>query len=161
MLNKIINFELAKLLKEKGFNEPCDNHYSQALFEGTNPDWEGVFPKYYVFKHSNYYYNSKPNNNDLWFECSAPTIAHVLDWLYKEHGIWVFILPQDKSSVDYRTNSKFPSLPLFVVIIRYKEDLFVEELLNTSDSNSEMFLHFDEPTEAYEEAINYILNTLI
>jgi hypothetical protein len=136
-----VSFEIAKLLKEKGFDELCNNHYSQALFEGTNPDWEGVFPKYSVFKHSDYHNNSKPNNNNLWFECSAPTISEVIMWLYEKHGVWVVV------NIDIQNRWYF-------------------ELFNLKDKRNAEILIDDEywlnsPTEAYEVAIEYCLTNLI
>jgi hypothetical protein len=93
---------------------------------------------------------------------SAPTIAEAVMWLYEKHGIWIFILPQDKSCVDFRVDkSEYPSLPLFILIVKYNKDLSMVECLNSSDPKGDLFLHFDEPTEAYEAAILYILNNLI
>jgi hypothetical protein len=86
-----VTFEQAKWFKEKGFDEYCNQYYSQALFEGTNKDWEGIFSKFTVFKCSDFHFNSKPQNNDLWFECSAPEQWQVIEWLRVNHGIWVFL----------------------------------------------------------------------
>lgn len=126
-MNTPVSFELAKLLKEKGFDEVCNNHYSQALFEGT----KGVFPKYSVFKHSDYHYNSKPNNNDLWFECSAPTISEVVMWLYEKHGIWI--------------------------TVKLASGLFWWEISKTDKNLSPLGMNKHTPTEAYEAAIAYFL----
>jgi hypothetical protein len=146
-MNTPVNFEIAKLLKEKGFDEKCNNHYSQALFEGTNPDWEGVFPKYSVFKHSEYHYNSIPGNNDLWFECSAPTIVEVVMWLYEKHGIWVYV---ECDCVGKDWFPKFNSASKQV----WEDDDKVYKLKSPLG-------WFNSPTEAYEAAINHTLNNLI
>lgn len=72
-MNKIVSFGLAKLLKEKGFDEVTTliymtNHTSEALFENING-----------LRHSD-------GNNPF---CSAPTIGDVVMWLYEKCGIWV------------------------------------------------------------------------
>ena len=152
-LNKVVDFYTAKLLKEKGFDEECNSYYSQALFEGTNSDWEGVFPKYSIFKRSDYHYNSKPNFNDLWFECSAPTIAEVCMWLYEKHGIWV---QSPFSHNDFK--------PFCWVITTTKRNLSEEEENRNcwlSGIDSEDIDGWDSPTEAYSEAILYTLKNLI
>ena len=83
-------------------------------------------------------------------------------WLYENFGIWIFILPQDKSFVDFRVDkSEYPSLPLFILIVKYNKDLSMVECLNSSDPKGNLFLHFDEPTEAYEAAIEHCLTNLI
>lgn len=137
-MNKEVNFEISKLLKEKGFDELCNNHYSQALFEGTNPDWEGVFPKYSVFKHSDSHYNSKPNNNDSWFECSAPTIAEVVMWLYEKHGIWISVQKDWDDSICLGWEAK----------IDFSDGVRITETVNSI-------------REAYDFAIKYVLKNLI
>jgi hypothetical protein len=139
-MNTPVNFELAKLLKEKRFDEECNNYYSQALFEGTNPDWEGVFPKYSVFKYSDYdyNYNSILDNNDLWFKCSAPTIAEVVMWLYEKHEIWISVDPENDKDTWFHT-------------ISYNKSETIFGNYNT----------YNSPTEAYEAAIEYALNNLL
>lgn len=82
-----VDFELAKDLKELGFTLECNNYFLQALFEGKNEEWEGVFPKYSVFEHSGFHYNSSKNNNEMWYECSAPTQALVVRWFREIHDI--------------------------------------------------------------------------
>ena len=136
-----VKHSIAKLLKEKGFDEECNSYYSQALFEGTNPDWEGVFPKYSIFKRSDYHYNSKPNFNDLWFECSAPTIAEVVMWLYEKHGIWIIS--------SYELNIENHKKEWFWIAIKDGEEIAYQ------------YRDFNLPTEAYEAAIEYTLENLI
>lgn len=76
-MNKPVNFEIAKLLKEKEFNLYCQCSYwndeltpytpGYALEDGTTSNekyWE--FERYY-----------------------APTITEVVMWLYEKHGIWI------------------------------------------------------------------------
>ena len=58
-----INFELAKLLKEKGF----------------------------VFRQNETYYN--PVNGFTKYEEVTSTIAEVVMWLYEKHSLWMLALP--------------------------------------------------------------------
>lgn len=62
-LNEPVDFELAKLLKEKRFDINTDYFY--------NIDGELYKP---IF-----------NSSDI----PAPTIAEVIDWLYEKHNIWI------------------------------------------------------------------------
>jgi hypothetical protein len=72
-MNTPISFEIAKLLKEKGFDEVCQKWYSV----------EGGL-----------YYQDEFDNNRGFIpvcECEAPTIADAVMWLYEKHGIWISV----------------------------------------------------------------------
>lgn len=121
-MNVPVSFELAKLLKEKGFDRPtllcydkCDmlSSYVENVFEPKNYNTSGYVK-------------------------SAPTIAEVVMWLYKKHGIWI--------SVDSN-----PENGLFYYCIRKKlHRLRLNETVS----------YFITPTEAYEAAIRYVLTNL-
>lgn len=69
-MNKEVNFEIAILLQENGFDEVCrfyrkDNVSLSDCYQ-TN---DFLKPGYYP----------------------APTIAEVVMWLYEKHGIWIYI----------------------------------------------------------------------
>lgn len=71
-MNTPISFEISKVLKEKGFDNPTLQWYHRDT--------------------------KKLNTNDLMFSMnkltdnySAPTIVEVVIWLYEKHGIWVCI----------------------------------------------------------------------
>ena len=66
-MNTIVSFEIAKMLKERGFNET-----SNYLYNNNAEIKKGILPN----KLTNYY--------------SAPTISDVLMWLYEKHGIWIY-----------------------------------------------------------------------
>lgn len=66
-MKKPVSFEIAKLLKEKGFDE-----ISKNLWHFNSSD---------CIKMSN------KNSENLGF--SAPTIAKVVRWIYDKHGIWI------------------------------------------------------------------------
>ena len=75
-MNKEVSFELAKLLKEKGFDEPCklcveDGDKRPLPFNCGNTIHRNSLCPYY----------------------SAPSIAEVVMWLYEKHGIWVSVQP--------------------------------------------------------------------
>lgn len=79
-MEEYVDFELGMLLKEAGFDEDCFLAYVK-------------FPR--EIKVVNYTYT--PNNSDLkdlWGNkkfCSAPTHQSVLNWLFREHGIFVSV----------------------------------------------------------------------
>lgn len=67
-MNTPVNFKLAKLLKEKGFDESCDN------WSYLNEDCMAMQydPKTCV---------------------KIPTISDTVMWIYKKHGIWIGVQP--------------------------------------------------------------------
>lgn len=117
-MNTLINFELAKMLKEKGFDEPC--------YKGWDLSEEDSNPTFHEYTTQN------KNSDCIETFYTAPTIAEVVMWLYKKHGIWI--------EVTTDVYSKFCWL--------------VKEF-RASQNN------YNSPTEAYEAAIEYTLNNLI
>ena len=79
-MNKPVNFELAKLLKEKGFDEKCKLLYKDGELINCKP-YNVVDNK--TFQSTRYYI--------------APIIAEALMWLYEKHGIWVEVNSPDYS----------------------------------------------------------------
>lgn len=78
-MNTLVSFELAKLLKEKKFdNIDCNGYYH--VCDG--------YTKGYAFCYSNV--NNQSDNGIL-----APTIAEVVMWLYEKHGIWIGVQPNE------------------------------------------------------------------
>lgn len=88
-----VSFEVAKLLKEKGFNEKCRGGYHSEFDDNDSPivmleEWM-----------------AQPYNNefvDEGFLCSAPTHQMAMTWLREEKGI--AIIPILSSICD---NEKF------------------------------------------------------
>ena len=77
-----VSFEIAKLLKEKGFNEICRAAYT-------------VSGKFITFH--NYYSQCKD-------ECIAPTHQMAMKWLREVHNIYIGIFPTHNifsDSIDY------------------------------------------------------------
>lgn len=70
-----VSFEIAKLLKEKGFDCPSYCHYRLNNGELCN---------------FNTNCNTNLNQNDY---ITAPTIQMTMDWLREYHGLWIDIDP--------------------------------------------------------------------
>ena len=82
-----VKFELAKLIKDKGFVNVCEKVYrSDGLL--YTPHMSGS-----NLKHSNILEDES---------YSAPTIAEVVMWLYEKHSIWI--------SCNYYGGSRFPNM---------------------------------------------------
>lgn len=77
-MNNFVSFEVAKLLKEKGFDSVMKYHY---------PDLNKNQEKYCLPTNWNKFVDMDGNSNYY----SAPTIAEVLMWMYEKHGIWINI----------------------------------------------------------------------
>lgn len=68
-MNTPVNFEIAKLLKEKGFDK-----ITESLWHFNGSECIKMI-----------------NKNSENFGFSAPTIAEVVMWLYEKHGIWITV----------------------------------------------------------------------
>ena len=75
-----VNSKIAKLLKEKKFNEPCLLYWKDLNLEGHRfKDWnnETIGDSPMHKRNAGYY--------------SAPTISEVVMWLYEKYGIWTVV----------------------------------------------------------------------
>ena len=139
MINEdFCSFEVAKLLKEKGFNEKCRGSYHSEFDDNDNPivmleEW-----------------TAQPYNNDFvdeGFLCSAPTHQMAMKWLREVYKLEV------RSTYDYDKDSWWGNInPMF------------EE----TDENTNVYqkaLRFDYQGKSYEEAVEaalkYCLENLI
>ena len=150
-MNTHVNFETAKLLKEKGYSWECSHFYSKDKYDkefilrtGTeydsnrDPIWDwnlnggksGMLLKAIPYP-----------NDDTATYYSAPTIAEVLMWLYEKHGIWIVS--------SYELNIENHQKEWFWVGIKDGEEIAYQ------------YKSFNSPAEAYESAITYILEDLI
>ena len=145
-MNTPVKFEIAKLLKEKGFDMLTKKYYEHALTsqidEETN-DYVGTFgwKKGETNIQSYNFINNHPNvdlSNENWYMCSAPTIAEVVVWLYEKHNIWISVDPENDKDTWFHT-------------ISYNKSETIFGNYNT----------YNSPTEAYEAAIEYTLNNLL
>jgi hypothetical protein len=148
-MNTPVNFELAKLLKEEGFDEYC-------LFVWNE---ENLEEPYYYAEHYEmicnkvHYYGDIPMINNSYIEkyatyvekneeteecyelLACPTIAEVVMWLYEKHGIWISV---------HSTRGYFVG------------NWTIHNTPKGGDTTT-----FNSPTEAYEAAIEYTLKHLI
>jgi len=88
-MNAPVNFEIAKLLKEKGCNMntifvyKTENNTTSVLIPSGLNAMGGFFSTY-----------------------PAPTIAEVVMWLYEKHGIWINSEPRNKTQWKYNIYTK-------------------------------------------------------
>lgn len=92
-----VSFETAKLLKEKGFDEPTYRAYFETIKEHelsfdvgrNNSQWEKI------------------NKEDGIFNCSAPTLQMAMKWLREVHNIAISVyvfnrdIPVDEGNIIY------------------------------------------------------------
>jgi len=71
---------------------------------------------------------------------SAPTISDVVMWIYEKHGIWIYI-HQSTARLGFK--------------------VFIQRLSILGESDIQNDEKYEEPHEAYEAAITYILEKLI
>lgn len=80
-----VSFEVAKLLKEKGFNEPCRDFYRKE-----NDEW---------LHRNTYEYNYFNLQMPRWEGCySCPTHQMAMRWLREIHDIFIVIEPYSNVS---------------------------------------------------------------
>lgn len=140
-MNSPVSFKLAKLLKEKGFNEPCLKGYSNL--EKSKEELRDIDrSEFATFEGAGKYFsNSDLPKYDI--EFTAPTIAEVVMWLYEKYGVWI--------TVNVIMDDKW-----FFELYNFKNRENPNIILDDSDK-----CWLDSPTEAYEAAIKYILNDLL
>ena len=121
-MNTPVSFSLAKLVRLKGFNEPCSSFYRDGELSHVN---SLVTDKKLVtnsqFLTSRYF--------------TAPSISDVVMWLYKEHGIWISVDPDNDTDIWFYTISH-----------------------NKSET---VFGNYSSLTEAYEAGIEDVLINMI
>jgi hypothetical protein len=84
-MNTQVSFELAKLLKERGFNEEVRDYHEEK--DGT-------------FYRSQYFRDKISINEKHKGFVVVPTIAEVVMWLYEKHGIWIEVHRWTNQPVD-------------------------------------------------------------
>lgn len=133
-----VSFEVAKLLKEKGFNEKCRGGYHYEFDDNDN--------SIIMFEQ----WTAQPYNNDFMdegFSCSAPTHQMAMAWLREIHHYYIQIMLDSWACGDH--------LGYYVVI--QKTDSDFEMMLQ--DAVNEVFYQTYE--EAVEAALKYVLKNLI
>jgi len=79
-----VDFKLAKLLKEAGFDWQVNSFW----YEGE--------PEQMLFTNS-----KERNHNDVECACSAPNLAHAAQWLREVHGLHIICQPHCKQLSGY------------------------------------------------------------
>lgn len=82
------SFEVAKLLKEKGFNEDCRDSY----------DWGG-----------NFHLNTSANNGSI-KKIAAPTQSMAIDWLREVYHLHITVFSSSQESWMYRVTKPHQTL---------------------------------------------------
>ena len=85
------SYEVAKLLKEKGFDEPCDNYYDQSSDEPQQLTLDEMYYSYDEF-------------------LKAPTQQMAMKWLREEKNIFIVIEPHAYDYVNEKNKSYSCSL---------------------------------------------------
>ncbi len=131
-MNTPVSFELAKLLEEKGFAEVAISAYNLVSGKLIFTDWDNVESNDDILIPDAF------NLDEDSVLISAPTIAEVVMWFHKTYGIWISVQPNEPYTDDDWCFSVFVHLQIKLA----KEG-------------------FDNPDEAYTEAIEHCLNELI
>lgn len=134
-MDKSVGLKLAKLLKEKGFDNYTPLKYFSKKPSGYNIiNWSENTP----YNCEDIYSQLSLGYNNQTYFTWAPTIAEVVMWLHEKHGIWIYSRPF--------SDNGFRSF-----IVDKTGDM--KEAVNT--------IKFNKPTEAYSAAIEYTLEKLI
>jgi hypothetical protein len=134
-MNKPANFEIAKLLKEKGFEgakSPLWYYKDGTLHESRVERYKGLEC-----------WNTWDATQGVRWD--APTIAEVVMWMYEKHGIWI----------DVGLYTHLGNTSKFQFTIQSQKSKSTNSIvqLNTNPFNS--------AAKAYEAGIKYVLETLI
>lgn len=138
-MNTPVSFEIAKLLKEKGFDKQTKKYYVQ-VFENT---FKLTHHKMWEMDEESGFQNTP--------HYPAPTISEVVMWLYEKHEIWIEIDLIDNSRGYYFN---------YVIITSKDRDFNDEECFDSAKRIYDEDKH-NSPTEAYKDAISHCLNELI
>ena len=131
-MNEIVSLEIAKLLKEVGFDIETSKFYfnkyrtisensTEALMSNNSINWNAE------------------SVNDFYY--SAPTIASVVDWIFETYGDWISVRREYADGADGE-------------LFGYESCIELEDGVNYSDT-------FKTPTEAYRAGIKTYLLTYL
>ena len=146
-MNTEVNYEISKLLKDKGFKGSTHANW-WILHKDHHENYKKRLPvdESKVFFAKNSYdldlkiQIDEEREHNVFHVLSAPTISEVVMWLYEEHGIWTVVNVNIMGSW-------------------YFEHFNLKEKRNAEFKPTDT--HYDSPTEAYEAAIEYTLKNLL
>lgn len=97
-MDKEISFNLAKLLKEKGF---IDKTFQAYVYRGV--------------EHQEHSYKGRLTDKIYHCDIPAPTIAQVVMWLYEKYDTWIWVTPTTNEHGDLMFTFHFTrtNLPKF------------------------------------------------
>jgi hypothetical protein len=151
-MNTPISFPIAKLLKEKGFDLPAQKYYEHALKSVKNKEdgYSGPFgwKKGELNLQTDYFVNNSKTadlTSEMWYMCSAPTIADVVMWFKDVKKIQLFL--------DFNYYDGFHYGIKYVISNGKFGEIWRD--------NNEYPDGYDSWEEAYEAAFEYILKELI
>ena len=169
MKEQLIEFETAKLAKEKGFEEYCHSYYfedstfKEFILTGTN----GYYGEEYEFELEEFTknWNDKwltKKNGDRCFGCkkkniyfetfSAPTQSLLQKWLREKHNLDVIPIRIRNSSI-YYSDIQYPSKPYYSQCSQYTEEQ------TDADYNNTLIYSFEKTLEkGLQEALELINN---
>jgi hypothetical protein len=169
-MNTPISFKLSKLLKEKGFNNLTLEYYfedgifveNEYLHYGGDYSGGDYIEYNQLVENWNQNWLMKKNGeksfgvvkSNIYFEIfSAPKIIDVVEWIYEKYGIWISVAPSPAPSP-----SSFKSSSKFRFITHWnKKDLMNDDLNEDLNFDED----FNNPTEAYNSAIEYVFHKLM
>lgn len=151
-MTKTVNFELAKLLEEKGFKKNTKANW-WILAKDHDENYKKGLPvdesKIFFTKNSREFdlktEIDEETMHNVYHVLNVPTISKVIMWLYKKHKIWINVsIGHDEDKIWFNA---------------YIEK--IELGYNFDSLNLETDITGDSPEEAYEKAIEYTLKNLI
>ena len=129
---RYVNFEVAMLLRDKGFDEPCDNYYDQSLDEPQQLTLDEMYYSYDEF-------------------IKAPTQSMACDWVEKKHHYII--------DVHLDVESEEASSWVWSVYERINVE-GREPYARLYFEDDEPY-EFDNQEFAYNDAIKYVLTKLV
>lgn len=139
-MNTPVSFQLAKLLKEKGFEQKTKSYTEDGKLVTVSL----TIRRFNTEK--NYY--------------PAPTIAEVVMWLYEKHGIWIAVNRVVIGSDEWDYGYIISYLPKEYEFEKRRSKHLVE-IQSFKEGVGSYHGAWYTPTEAYEAAIKYVLENLI
>lgn len=130
-MNTLVSFEIAKLLKEKGFDLITRKSWRISI----DPEKHNYTKP--VTDEDTYFHNVKESY-------SAPTIAEVIMWLYKKHKIWIELKMYLNGSFYYE--------------VKKQSDIGWRKIAVNMGSGE---IYWDTPQAGFIDAIESILNHVI